>query len=89
MYLIHARKRPSVKNAAVVSVAGYMGLESNGLGVSFKATLGFPCLNGSLLKVLKLLTLVITLSIKHKSFSHDTSQGQYYIIGIGILCALN
>ena len=37
MYLIHARKRPSVKNAAVVSVAGYMGLESNGLGVSFKA----------------------------------------------------
>ena len=37
MNLIHARKCPSVKNAAVVSVAGYVGLESNGLGVSFKA----------------------------------------------------
>ena len=66
VYPIHARKCP-LKNAAVVSVAGYLE-ESNGLGQSFRASHPFlphasPCFK----RLLKLLKLTVINVIPHSN----------------------
>ena len=64
MYPIHARKCP-LKNAAVVSVAGYLE-ESDGLGLSFRASHPFlPRASPCSYELLKLLTPTVINAIPH------------------------
>ena len=66
VYPIHARKCP-LKNAAVVSVAGYLE-ESNGLGLSFRASHPFlPRASPCSYELLKLLTLTVINGIPHSN----------------------
>ena len=66
VYPIHARKCP-LENAAVVSVAGYLE-ESNGLGLSFRASHPFlPRASPCSYELLKLLTPTVINVILHSN----------------------